>query len=366
MSESISSVSLITLIVLTLLCVWLTMQGFRHMYTSFYESMHHPYLRLTLTEKYVFDPTLFHCHNHCKINFKNGHLTAFRYENRILFHEKQNDTSQRMECGVTPTAIGHFHSAIHNYVVLQLNDDTTNKFILQLPQLPDMHPKIRANQSWEDPRLFVDATTQRLFLTGTVLTLTHVRIGMVEIDPVTFRVKNGFVLGSSEELGEAAAFSQKNWCLFNDCQGQSWILTHALPWTIYQIDLDTGKLTNRIQQDAQSFFSSEISNKLLVRCSSGMIQWSPTTLLTVLHVRDEDVEGQAPVYRSVFVEFENTAPFVLIRKSKVFQFLTEYHRVEFVAGLCYVNADQNSVCVSIGLDDVDYASIEINRDAIFS
>ncbi|RYE20421.1 MAG: hypothetical protein EOP45_11085 [Sphingobacteriaceae bacterium] len=310
------------------------------------------------------NPSLFSCHNHCKIKFGSEYLTAFRFENRILFHQAQNDTNTRLPCGVTPTAIGHFHSTIHNYVVLQRNDDSTTKRIISLPRLPQMHPLIRGNQSWEDPRLFFDQTTQRLFLTGTVLTLSHVRIALAEIDPVSLVFKKGFVLGTNDELKEDAPNSQKNWCLFNDRSGGTFILTHALPWTIFRINLDTGVMSDRVQSmDSYSFFASEIEADLHVRCSSGMVRWSPGSLLTVLHVRDYDREGRAARYRSLFVEFEDHLPFRLLRKSKVIQFMESDHRVEFVAGLC--EKDNNTLYISIGLDDMKSATIEYLKHRVF-
>jgi len=327
----------------------------------------HPWQRKNLTLTQLNDPTLFSTHNHCTIRFLGGFLSAKRYENRLLFHKQQN--LEPLACGVTQTMIGKFESAIHNYVVLQR--DEHKPFILKLPLLKNMHPGLRWNQNWEDCRLFyyqIPNKTGRLFLTGTVLTKNNVRIGMVELDHTkpNFPVKRGFVLGSDQELGLVESQKmQKNYILFANDKNEACILTHACPrWTVYRINLDTGEMFGKSQVDSTLFFHEEISASLLVRCSSPMVQWSESTYLCALHTRDQDKPGRAPRYRTIFVEFESRWPYRLLRKSKIFQFIHPSRRVEFVAGLC--EFDEETLLVSLGIDDLEAKSIKISKNKVFS
>lgn len=321
----------------------------------------HPYLKHRLSNEEIFDPRLFHNHNHCRINYSNDFLTAYRYENRVLLYGSQGQFNQTLRaCGVTTTAIGDFHSVIHNYIVLQRGIES-QRFVLEIPSFEGLHPNLRWNSQFEDPRLFQDRLSNRLFVTATVLTFKSVRIAMIELDPISFTFKKGIVLGSDEELKEMAFFPQKNWVMFNGHDDQVYILTHASPnWIVFRIDLDTGALSNMTKVDSTSFFASEIKANLFLRCSSGMIRWSDHTLLTILHTRENK---EAPIYRSLFVECADVPPFQPVRKSKVLQFKSEHYRVEFTAGLC--EKDPSTLYISLGLDDVKGETVEYLKKNVF-
>jgi hypothetical protein len=331
----------------------------------------HPYLRSVLDDKHIFDPSLFHNHNHCRIAFGTGFLTAHRYENRVLLYGSQGQHNQTLRsCGVTSTAIGDFHSAIHNYIVLHRSgqgpNDADQRSILYIPAFKGLHPKLRWNSQFEDPRLFQDNATGRLFVTATVLTPQSVRIAMVELDAVTLQYLKGTVLGKNNELGNDAPFPQKNWVLFNGVgqnDRQVYILTHALPeWSVYQVNLDTGALSHRMKVNSTSFFNSEVKANLFVRCSTGMIPWTANTLLTILHTREDEkgmAKVRAPNYRSIFVELDGMPPFRPLRKSRVIQFMKEDYRVEFAAGLC--EKDGKTLYISLGLDDIKGETIEFQK-----
>jgi hypothetical protein len=370
---------------LMLLCLMISILGATILFTaspSLYERcnrLQHPWLQRQVTLDILYKPEYFTTHNHSKIYMDGTYLTAYRYENRLLYfsHQHHATNEKRLPVDSIMTCIGQLDSGIHNYIVLQHdmcnNTTESNKpFILKLPILDGMDPNIRWNQTYEDPRLYYREDQNRLFLTATVFTTQYARIAMIELDlsinrgATMFAFKRGFVLGTDEELGVAESQkSQKNWCLFTDLDGNTCILTHACPqWIVYKIDLGNGALSDKCVLDTSDFFQEEINQELLLRCSSGMLRWGTNTLITALHTRDIDRPDIPPVYRTIFVEFLGRYPYTPTCKSLLKQFLPEHHRVEFCSSIC-VKDSSEFLYVSLGIDDLFGMTIEYPKRNIF-
>lgn len=330
----------------------------------------HPYARppsLQLLD----DNSLFFAHNFCTIPFRDGAtLSATRYENRLLFYENQT----RFNCGACQTPLGDLPDLIRNYVVLY-NSQTKKRQIVDIPRIKQMHQQASTMIQAEDPRLFWDDISARLYMTATVLTQTSVKIGLFEIDPQTLRCIGGKILGRKSQMGkELWSQPQKNWVLFQDGNGDTCVLTHAHPsWQVWRVDLPSARMFRKTIVDSTGFFSSITGGNLgngvplLVRCSSPPMRMSSNTMVCALHTR-EDTESRAPLYRTIFVEFSDQPPYQLVRHSQVMGYTNDTARVEFAAGFY----PDNPTCpqttrwnLCLGLDDKTNILVVTNLREIF-
>lgn len=289
--------------------------------------------------------------------YKHQYLSLTRVDNTHLLNWWPTAWRKAVKIGVL-----RVHPDYNNQITLKINNHDP-PHILNLPQLPGMHPRLPPTQQYEDPRVFVVPQENRVFFTATVFTDDNQRMALIELHPDSWEFKQGHVLHSD------SPHRQKNWVLFTGSSAdtvkaeKTYILTDVHPQIcVSEIDLDSGTLQPLPPTDSTAAFASLSAQNVHIRCGTTAVPFGPETLLCAVHTCTKDARW--PYYRTAFVELTDRPPFRVLRVGKLATFNKNKTRVEFPAGLCW-NKDHTALRLSLGVADKRNTIVDVIPDVIF-